>query len=172
VTSYTTAFDVTRSGFKSWSFSATGAALVALGVMQLWIRHRNLFPNKFKYPFKRFPEAFLSFAVLWTATSFGSTFGDYRRAIRAMRENRVDFVQGTVSGFVPMPATGHSMESFLVTGVEFKYSDFVITAGFNNTASHGGPIREGLPVKIWYLGNEILRLDVAEAPNQSKDPAP
>jgi hypothetical protein len=66
-----------------------------------------------------------------------------------------------------MPITGHSMESFVVRGVRFEYSDNVSTAGFNNTTSHGGPIREGLPVRVWYRGNEILRLDVAKGPNRA-----
>ena len=80
------------------------------------------------------------------------------------------FIEGTVSQFIPMPYTGHAMESFVVHGVRFAYSDYVITAGFNNTSSHGGPIREGLPVRIWYRGNEILRLDVAKRPNQALQP--
>jgi hypothetical protein len=54
-----------------------------------------------------------------------------------------------------------------VHGVRFQYSDYVITAGFNNTSSHGGPIREGLPVRIWYLDGEILRLDIAKRPKQT-----
>jgi hypothetical protein len=56
------------------------------------------------------------------------------------------------------------MESFVVKGVAFKYSDSVIAAGFNNSASHGGPIREGLHVKIWHLNGEILRLDIEKEP--------
>jgi hypothetical protein len=32
--------------------------------------------------------------------------------------------------------------------------------GFRQTASHGGPIREGLPVRIWYSNGEMLRLEI------------
>ena len=84
----------------------------------------------------------------------------YRRAVNAVRNHRAQVIEGVVTDFKPMPYTGHAMESFAVNGVRFEYSDFVITAGFNNTSSHGGPIREGLPVKIWYSGGEILRLDI------------
>jgi hypothetical protein len=45
--------------------------------------------------------------------------------------------------------------------VEFSYSDYVIVPCFNNTASHGGPIRDGLRVRIAYSGNCILKLEVA-----------
>ncbi len=66
-----------------------------------------------------------------------------------------------------MPEGGHADEHFLVNGVSFSYSDYEISAGFNNTSSHGGPIHEGLPVHIWYRdigngrNNEILRLEIA-----------
>jgi len=53
------------------------------------------------------------------------------------------------------------MESFTVGGRRFSYSDYEVTAGFNNTASHGGPIRAGLHVRVTYWGNLILRLEVA-----------
>jgi hypothetical protein len=43
----------------------------------------------------------------------------------------------------------------------FCYSDYEVTAGFNNSASHGGPIREGLPVRVSYIGNTIVRLEVS-----------
>ncbi|GAC1417844.1 MAG: hypothetical protein NVSMB69_18760 [Novosphingobium sp.] len=54
------------------------------------------------------------------------------------------------------------MEHFDVAGVTFSYSDYVITAGFNNSASHGGPIREALPVRICHRDGEILRLEVMQ----------
>jgi hypothetical protein len=60
-----------------------------------------------------------------------------------------------------MPYTGHAMESFCVQEQCFSYSDYVVTTGFHNTASHGGPIREGLNVRIEYIGNIILKLEVA-----------
>lgn len=36
-----------------------------------------------------------------------------------------------------MPYTGHDEETFDVKGVKFWCSDYIVTAGFNNTASHG-----------------------------------
>jgi len=59
-----------------------------------------------------------------------------------------------------MPYSGHAMESFTVSGVPFSYSDYIPKAGFNQTSSHGGPIHEGLPVRIWYVGNEIVKLEI------------
>ena len=41
------------------------------------------------------------------------------------------------------------------------YSDYdEVTSGFHNAASHGGPIRPGIHVRIAYLGPTILRLQI------------
>jgi hypothetical protein len=70
-------------------------------------------------------------------------------------------VEGEVSDFHPMPYSGHQNETFGVNGVQFSYSDYVVNPCFNNTASHGGPVREGMRVRIAYSGDCILKLEVA-----------
>lgn len=109
-----------------------------------------------------FPYGFLAFSILWTLVSFVSTYGDYRAASSARQDGSARVVEGVVTDFKPMPATGHAMESFCVSGVCFHYSDYVITAGFNQTSSHGGPIRNGLSVRVTYVGDTIVRLEVAK----------
>ena len=64
--------------------------------------------------------------------------------------------------FVPMPYTGHASERFAVGGKTFSYSDYILTGCFNNAASHGGPIKAGLTVRVSYVGNCIVRLEVAQ----------
>ncbi len=64
-----------------------------------------------------------------------------------------------------MPYQGHGVERFTVRGVQFAYSDYIWSIGFNRTARHGGPIQEGLWVRIGYFDRgdadyEILRLEV------------
>jgi hypothetical protein len=60
-----------------------------------------------------------------------------------------------------MPREGHADESFVVGGRRFSYSDYSVTPGFNNTRSHGGPIDNGVYVRITHRGNTILRLEIA-----------
>ena len=75
--------------------------------------------------------------------------------------DNIGWGEGTVSDFHPMPYSGHSYETFAVNGVRFSYSDYVLIPCFNNTASHGGPIREGQQVRIAYSGKCILKLEIA-----------
>jgi len=88
----------------------------------------------------------------------------YRNAKDAYIHGRYSVIEGTVANFHPMPYSGHEEERFSVSGVDFSYSDYILVPCFNNTASHGGPIREGLRVRIAYSGNCILKLEVASEP--------
>ena len=108
-----------------------------------------------------FGWAFLTFAALWTATATVAIGAECRRCVRGGAAETTHVVEGPVRDFVPMPYTGHSLERFTVNGVRFSYSDFVITCGFNNTASHGGPIGAGRLVRIHHDDNLILKLEVA-----------
>ena len=70
-----------------------------------------------------------------------------------------------IMDFYPMPVEGHSDESFTLNGIHFEYSDFEPMYSFNNSASHGGPIKfEGQQVRIGFITNKgkniILRVDV------------
>jgi hypothetical protein len=109
-----------------------------------------------------FPYGFLCFGILWTLEAFVSTYRDYLAAVAARQDHSTRVAEGVVTNLKPMPATGHAMESFCVSGACFDYSDYVMTVGFNQTSSHGGPIHEGLPVRVTYVGNTIVKLEVAK----------
>lgn len=162
-------FDISDVGFRDWWFSAFGLIFVVIGIFIA------LFPNilaRLNIPYFNFRlrlgwfrrYVFLGFGLFWTAIAFGSTFSQYMRHKSLVEENRCRVVEGTVQNFSPMLPGGHSLESFTVAGVPFSYSDFVVTDGFNNTASHGGPISKDSYVRICYdpAGNVILRLEIRD----------
>jgi hypothetical protein len=160
---YVAVFDIADEGYKSLSFPAFGLILVALGIILVLLRrHIPRWSERGTVARLIFPYGFLCLAILWTLVTFVNTYGDYRAASSARQDNSFRVVEGVVTEFKPMPATGHAMESFCVSGVCFYYSDYVVTAGFNQTSSHGGPIRDGLPVRVTYIGNTIVKLEVAK----------
>jgi hypothetical protein len=163
---YVTVFDVADAGYKSAGFPAFGLIFVAVGI-GLVLSRRSL-PNwntRGTVAKGVFPFGFLCFAVIWTVANFIGMYSQYRNASQARVAHTAQVVEGQVTNFVPMPVTGHAMESFCISDVCFNYSDYVVTAGFNQTSSHGGPIREGLPVRVTYLGNTIIKLEVGAHPN-------
>ncbi|WP_295450449.1 hypothetical protein [uncultured Thiodictyon sp.] len=160
---YRTVFDIADAGYKSGWFVSFGLIFVAAGTWLVATRKR--LPGGWgKHPTASnlFAFFFLGFAVLWTLGAFFSTYGAYSSLSQARRLHQVSIVEGLVTNFKPMPLTGHAMERFCVSDVCFEYSDYVVVAGFNTTTSHGGPIGEGLPVRISYVGNAIVKLGVAK----------
>lgn len=111
---------------------------------------------------KIFSWVFLIVTVTFTIVIFANTYSAYQATVTALDHGQYSVIEGQVTNFVPMPYEGHSDESFVVKGHRFSYSDYILTPGFHNTASHGGPIHEGLYVRVTYVGNLILRLEVAQ----------
>jgi hypothetical protein len=102
--------------------------------------------------------------ILFLIIVFVLFFRGYIENINLVSSKRFSYVEGTVTNFVPMPYYGHAEESFTVSGVPFHYAGeyYDLTPGFHHTASHGGPIKDGIYVRIWYIGNEITKLEIRQ----------
>jgi hypothetical protein len=148
---YRTVFEITQKGFDWW-FPAAGLGGIAFGAIFIKIGKAR----------KWFGYYMVGFSILWTLLVAGSMSLDYYKAHMAYRTGQFSVVEGPVEDFHPMPYTGHQDECFSVQRKTFCYSDYDVTAGFNNSMSHGGPIRAGLPVRIAYYKQEILRIDVRQ----------
>jgi hypothetical protein len=162
---YELVYDVTQEWPPVW-FPAFGLIFVVLGVL-LW-RFRDRLGNRRRSPRARkiFAGLYLGFSILWTVTVAIAVLRESYVARRALRSGTAAVVEGPVQEFHPMPYRGHDTERFRVGNVRFRYSDFSVQSGFNRSSSHGGPIREGLMVRIHYIGQPsqatILRLETRE----------
>ena len=108
--------------------------------------------------------AIVAFGMVWFQRGWNQSVSNvYAIAARAADDSTSPVVEGRVENFIPAPAEGHQDERFTVNGVPFAYSDYRITGGFNQTQSHGGPIHDGLRVRIHYMprGNVIVKLEIA-----------
>lgn len=168
-------FDVLDSGYRDWTFPAFGLIFVAIGIALLAfpkIIKRLGIPNapylNGRSAFQAFfPYIFVGLALLWTVIVFIATYSHHLRHKALVQENQCRIVEGPVEHFV----TGEKGESFSVAGVDFKYSDYVITDGFNNTSSHDGPINSSSYVRICYDPKDyaILRLEIRDFKGEVKD---
>jgi hypothetical protein len=101
-------------------------------------------------------------AVLGALLTAVTTWAEYRVCSTPIDGKDVSVVAGRVRDFKPMPAEGHAYEEFAVNGVVFAFSGIGESCSFNHAAVFGGPLREGLVVRIFYRSGRILRLDVAD----------
>lgn len=156
---YILAYDASRVWVRD-GFDFIPLVLLAAGIGVLtWDRKH---PNPRRTPWQAaFPYVYTGFAVFGVILSVGGNLSAHSEAVKALRSGRYEIVEGTVTNFVPMPWEGHANESFDVAGHHYEYSDFVVTTGFRQSRSHGGPIREGLRVRIADVGGRIFRLEIA-----------
>jgi hypothetical protein len=105
-------------------------------------------------------------ATFWNVGLVPASLRIYRNHARFagyLRAGDCQVAEGTVDAFHPMPRGGHALESFTVGGIRFEYSDFDDSKpGFNHTASHGGPVRGGMRVRIHHREGSILQIEVPE----------
>jgi hypothetical protein len=159
--SYQLVFDVGMEGYRGWTllwlfvlFSVVGAG---------WILLRRRYPTSRRSRLARIgPYLFTSVTVPAMLVGNITTYLEYRELISRLRTGEFKIVEGRVEQFDPMPWEGHKNESFVVDGHRYSYSDYDGGVGFNRTSSHGGPIRQGLNVRIADINGVIARLEIAQ----------
>jgi hypothetical protein len=167
---FKTVYDAAQQGYD-WSLAPLGLIgliFVAVAMMMLLvdapdIEQRSL-PSRSPLVRERLIRGrfFLGFAIVYTAIFPVVTLSQHWETQKLLRNPHLAVAEGPVTDFIPMPASGHAMETFKVQGQNFSYSDFVIVPGFHNATSHGGPIRDGLNVRVTHVGNVILKIEVAQ----------
>jgi hypothetical protein len=163
---YHTIFDISQVGYKAWPFVLIGVALMLVTIsMFLFPRFWERIPFRGPEFMRRYGVyIFTGFFTIWTLLVFATTYSDYAYAKNEYLEGKVGVVEGAVSNFKPgTNERGSAYESFCVKGACFTYSDYEESAGFNTMTINGGPIREGLPVRVTFVGNTIVKLEVASS---------
>ena len=158
-------YDAAQQGHPALGMNAIPLVLICAGLLLVFAPElmQRLLPYGLQGRARRiFSWVFLCGGIVGALATFLGTTRPYDTAAAASPEHRYRVVAGPVTDFVPMPYTGHQLETFVVGGRKFAYSDYVLTGCFNNTASHGGPIRAGATVRVAFVGNCIVRLEVTQ----------
>ncbi|MGB3120563.1 MAG: hypothetical protein WBE58_17200 [Verrucomicrobiales bacterium] len=152
---YKVYFDARDLDGRDWTFVVVNLLFVLLGTGMVLFRKRLRLSAFFPYLF--FGISLTIAAVTGGGLWLGKQFGLPNK----LRHNECEVIEGTVSGFLPMPPEG-GIESFSVGGRKFEYGEEVSSSatGFSEPASAGGPIRDGLKVRIHHAGGAIARLEI------------
>jgi hypothetical protein len=163
---YKTVFEVTDKGFDMIALMPLLFVVIGIGISWFNIKY-----NKSKSPKRKFTIVFgfifSGFASIMLMLTVPSGLAYRNRTLKIFENKEYQVVEGVIEDFHPMPHSGHDVESFTVKGVYFEYSDFMLVYGFNNTASHGGPLkRNGQQVRLSYINvngdNRILKIELKE----------
>ena len=144
-------YDIHQAGCRVWFFAPIGLALT-IGSLIAWRSGRATGSVQPAFPI-------LFFAML-TVVSFVVTWGEYWHLLRARDHGEAQVLVGVVSAFEPAP-TYRGTERFRVADHEFSYSRFQTKQGFHRLSADGGPMAQGLCVRLQYIDDHILRLETA-----------
>ena len=76
-----------------------------------------------------------------------------RRALSEVAAGKARTVEGTIANFEPDTGGqgGTAIDTFRIGDEGFSYSNSIHRAGFKQTRMNGGPLREGMTVRITYV---------------------
>ena len=150
---YDVFFDMAGPGYRSWqTFFLGGLVGVVVGIVA---RLQRLGTGR-KFPSEIFPFAF---AVFWCLGALTMTWGKYWQLGSLERHGEVQVVAGPVCDYKPGQAHV-GPEQFCVDVQCFSFWGGGMSPAFELTAGDGSPIRQGLPVRITYAGDDIIKLEI------------
>ena len=81
---------------------------------------------------------------------------------RELAGGQAEVIEGPVT--IDFEVASGKNECISVAGRQFCYSEWSITPGFNRTRALGGPMRDGLQVRLSTIGDTIVRVEVRQEP--------
>lgn len=158
---YRVVFDLLEVGYQHWGFALTGVVSVIAGLGLLALGRTAL---KNSHPLLRetIPKAVIAVTVVFTLVAFLPTFLPYRSMRSALASGEAEVLEGIVSQFEIQRTATNQPERFELAGRTFAYSDYTMTPGFHQSRARGGPLKEGLRVRLAHIGGTIVRLEVAD----------
>jgi hypothetical protein len=159
---YQLVFDAVRHGYTTWR-AAILPACIAMVATLLSVLVRSESPSQERESARRYRALtglVGALAGLGCVAMLAHTWRDYAKLRTALRNGTYLLVEGRVTDFVPERRDGHPIEMFRVGDAQFEYSTSDITSAFHWTAGQGGPIRDGVSVRIADVDGAIARLEI------------
>jgi len=161
---YQVVFDVAEQGYQAWKYALL-PALAAAAITLVWThsaRRAELTDSERRnaYLILRIGTAIVT---AFSAFLLFHTWSEYEEFVQRLRSGDYLTVTGPITNFQP-GGVRHRSERFRVNGTVFTYGPAEITSAFHHTAGHGGPMREGLQVRLAVAGDRIIRVEVRARP--------
>ena len=159
---YQVVYDIQQVWYPGWWIFAIGILCLLTGLGVIFFGDTapldSLIPRSMQQRVI-IPFLICVFGSVWIGAGIinRSSFASLRAADR---DGSAEVVEGIVEQYV-LTSKGHSKETFVVGNRYFAYSDYDSGAGFHQTRARGGPITEGLRVRIAHVDGRIVRLEIA-----------
>jgi hypothetical protein len=158
-------FDVRTAEFSSWIAFGPMVVLVAALVVEL-IRRRAELRTIFRVPTNPRMAVYLLAAVV-LASMAGGLFRGYAEEqnefVRVLDANQARTVEGVILNYTPQQWTGRPLEKFRVDTSLFSFDGFGASPAYHQRLRSGGPLREGMRVRVFEHRGNILRIEVVRS---------
>lgn len=158
-TAYEVVFDIERTGYRGWPpaalilmFTVVVLAILRARASEVEVRRRT--------NFREFSLAVGVLMAMLAGLASYLTWNEYRSLRDACATRSFTVVEGTVSDF-RMPESKREKPSFVVGGVRFAYPSRPFAASFDGSEGDGGPLRDGLHLRIGHVDGAIVKLEIA-----------
>lgn len=146
-------YDVARTSYVEWRELLTSIVIVILGALVVLREERRY----------RFGGIFLiaiglSFLVLGT----GASAIQHRDLVMRLRSGKYENVEGAITDFSPGSFDGHVQERFTVAGHRYTFSSAKSMAGYHDVQGAGGPLGDGVRVRIADVNGMIARFELLD----------
>lgn len=156
--SFETVYDLREAGCRLGLLPIFGLFLT-LAAALLWRRQRSPALGR-ESPATQWAGYALLFFIVFTLMTFFATWAQYWTLLERMERGRAKTLEGFVREFYPASSV-KAVERFRVRNRMFSYGRFQTQQGFHTLREDGGPIEQGVNVRILYFNNHILRLEVS-----------
>ncbi len=161
-----TYYDLADQGFGEWWFLLLGLFLGSLGIAfffganSMFRERTSLFGTLLRIGSITFAIGWMAIGVYQTARGYYS----YRQLLEARSRGEEQSVEGIVENFSPYDLQKNSpTESFKIDDHLFSYSPNEIRAGYRQTQAKGSPIKNGIYLRVSYMGDSITRLEICHS---------
>lgn len=155
-------FDVRTADFASWfAFVPLVVLLAALFVelvrrrreiRELFVARKN--PHMAIYLLAGVVLAFLTGARILSYAEEKNEF------VRVLNADQARVVEGEITNYTPQAWTGRPLEKFQVGSEQFSFDGFGASSAYHQRVRSGGPIQEGMRVRVFEFRGNILRVEV------------
>lgn len=153
-------FDLAEVGYRQWGYTAFGLVAVACSI-GLYFLGRSALKTSFPIFRSTLPKVGLVVSILFTLVAFLPTYVPYHKLRSAYDGGQAVTVEGMVTNFSAENTSQKQPETFEVEGQAFRYSMYLLTPGFNQSRPLGGPLKEGVHVRIAHVDGAIVKLEIA-----------
>ncbi|MFZ6776477.1 hypothetical protein ACO0LD_06545 [Undibacterium sp. Ji83W] len=164
-------FDITQTEWTSHLNSFPALVFVAVGVIMTGLnisRKRRGLPKHgwnagLDKPGPILPLFILGLGLVTTVYIFRASYFDYTELRSAYEQGNCEVIEGKVENFhAGTRKKNASKEYFDIRHKHFVYPNPGNLAAFNKTVADGGPIKEGLQVRIHHCDGAIARLEILD----------